>query len=78
MSRILELKDNGSTEPQVVAIYSCTPKTALICYIMQNVFHNYHSWEYPETLEGIWESSIIKNNWYYTDSEGQRTLAAYA
>lgn len=78
MSRILELKDDGSTEPHVIAIYSCEPKRALICYVMQNLFFNPDTWKYPETLEGLWESKTLKGNWYYTDTKGQRTLAAYA
>ena len=50
MSLIFELKE-GNPDVRKVAIYSLSPKKALIAYIMQNIFHNMNTWEYPETIK---------------------------
>lgn len=76
MSLIFELKE-GNPDVRKVAIYSLSPKKALIAYIMQNIFHNMNTWEYPETIKGMRQSDTVLDHWYYDDFKGRRVLSAY-
>ncbi len=76
MSLIFELKE-GNPDVRKVAIYSLSPKKALIAYIMQNIFHNMNTWEYPETIKGMRQSDTVPDHWYYDDFKGRRVLSAY-
>jgi hypothetical protein len=64
-SKIIELKANGEQEEK--ALYSLSPKKALIAYVMQNIKRNNNTWDYPEELEGIKESGTKSNVFYYDD-----------
>lgn len=76
MTLIYELKE-GNPEIVKKAEYSIEPKKALIAYVMQNIFHNFNTWSYPDEIKGLRESDTIKNHWYYDDFQGRRVLAAY-
>jgi hypothetical protein len=62
-SIIYELDEQGNITEK--AIYTVTPKQALINYIMQFKKKNHNFWMYPETLEGIRESKTVKDHWYF-------------
>lgn len=57
--------------------YSISPKRALVTFIMQFLRRNYNTWEYPDSIPGMRESSTVKDHWYFDDFENQRVLAAY-
>lgn len=64
------------------AEYSLPPKQALVAFIKQTLENNFNTWDYPETVEGMRESSTIKDHWYYDvfKSRGAKmnaTIAAY-
>jgi hypothetical protein len=56
------------------ASYSISPKEALVAFIMQTIFKNFNTWEYPEIIEGMWESETVPNHWYY--NHGQVAIIA--
>lgn len=76
MSLIFELKEDNPNMRKV-AIYSLTPKAALVAYIMQDIFHNMNTWEYPEMVKGMRQSDTVPDHWYYDDFIGRRVLSAY-
>ena len=76
MTCIFELKV-GDPAIRKKAEYSIAPKKALVAFVMQNVYHNYNTWEYPEQIKGMRESDTVKDHWYYDDFSGRRVLAAY-
>ena len=75
-SLIYELRE-GDPNIRKKAIYTIEPKEALISYVMQEIFGNYNTWEYPEELKGMRESDTVKDHWYYDDYKGRRVIAAY-
>lgn len=76
VSLIYELRE-GDPNIRKKAIYTIEPKKALISYVMQEIFGNYNTWEYPEELKGMRESDTVKDHWYYDDYKGRRVIAAY-
>ena len=76
LSLIYELKE-GNPNMRKIAAYSISPKKALICYIMQYIYNDFNTWEYPEELDGIRASDTVKDHWYYDDIPGRRVIAAY-
>jgi hypothetical protein len=64
-SVIVALDENGNIYD--CAIYSLNPKSALIAFIMQTFDCNYQTYDYPDTIKGMWESNINKNHWYWED-----------
>ncbi|MCD8109258.1 MAG: hypothetical protein LUE14_04050 [Clostridiales bacterium] len=76
MTDIYELKE-GSTDMRRVATYSIPPKVAMVAYVEQEIFHNRHSWEYPEILPGMRESDTVPDHWYYDAVNPHRVIAAY-
>lgn len=64
-SIIYTLDESGIYGVVPRAVYSCTPKKALINYIMQTIKHNFNTWSYPENIDGIGESATAKDHWYY-------------
>lgn len=76
LSMIYELKE-GNPDIRKRAEYTIEPKKALVAFIMQDIFKNYNTWEYPEELKGMKESSTVKDHWYYDDYKGRRVIAAY-
>lgn len=76
LSMIYELKE-GNLDMRKKAEYAIEPKKALIAYVMQNIFGNYNTWEYPENLKGMRESDTIKDHWYYDDFKGRRVIVSY-
>ncbi|MCC2256177.1 hypothetical protein LKD70_17485 [Ruminococcus sp. CLA-AA-H200] len=73
---IYELKE-GSPVACIVAEYSVDPKPALVAYIMQSLYNDYNTWDYPVMVKGMRESDTVKNHWYYDDFANRRVLAAY-
>ena len=72
-SVICELPDGGTLKK--VAEYTVNAKRALVAYIMQRVYGNMHTWEYPEIIQGMRESTTKPGTWYY-DHENS-VFAAY-
>ena len=64
MSTIWMLEE-GDPNPKLVAEYSLPPKAALVAYVEQKYRNNLNTWEYPEQLEGMRESSTLADHWYY-------------
>lgn len=75
-SEIWQLKE-GDPDPRMLALFSVPPKMALVCFIMQTIYHNFIPWKYPEEIEGMRESGIVKDCWYYDDIEGKRVICSY-
>lgn len=73
---IYELKENGDGSISKIAEYTLNPREALICFIMQDK-KNFNTWDYPKEIEGIRESEILPNHWYFDDDINKRVLAAY-
>lgn len=63
-SIIYKLKE-GDPDIKRVAEYSLPPKQALVAYIEQNYRNNTNTWEYPEIIKGMRESSTLADHWYY-------------
>lgn len=62
-SKIVILKNNGQIDD--AAIYSLPPKEALVAFVMQYFDYNFNTWEYPDIIKGMWESSTVPNHWYW-------------
>jgi hypothetical protein len=71
---INELKDNNITE---VSSYGVDAKQALICYIQQNINHNWNTWQYPLEMNGIYESPTKQGVFYFNDKNNNRILQSY-
>ena len=76
VSLIYELRE-GDPNVRKKAEYTIEPKKALVAFIMQDIFKNYNTKEYPEELKGMRESDTVKDHWYYDDYKGRRVIAAY-
>lgn len=63
LSLIYELDENGKIEKK--AEYTCNTKQALINYVMQFKKKNFNTWAYPKILDGMRESPIKDNSFYY-------------
>lgn len=50
---------------------------AIICFINQYFKHNYNSWEYSDTIQGIRKSNVIKDRLLYDYSEDIIVYAQY-
>lgn len=61
----------------MLALFSVLSKLALVCFIMQTIYHNFIPWQYPEEIEGMHESDIVKGCWYYDDIDGKRVIFSY-
>ena len=70
MTTIYEIKE-GSTDVRRKASYSLEPKKAMVAYIEQHLNYNYNTWEYPEIIEGMRESSTVADHWYYDLFKGR-------
>ena len=70
MTTIFMLEE-GKPDVRRVASYSCSPKQALVAYVMQYIKNNWNTWEYPEMLEGMRESQTIADHWYYDLFKGR-------
>ncbi len=57
---IYELPEDGKIRQ--AAVYTIEPKKALIAYIRQSIFKDFHTWEYPETIKGMRQTN---GRWYY-------------
>lgn len=73
MTSINELKDNNITKR---AIYTCDAKQSLINFIMQDINHNWNTWNYPNDINGIYESPTKKGVFYYKDDNRNSILQA--
>lgn len=73
LSLIYELDQNGNINKK--AEYTCNTKQALINYIMQFKKKNFNTWNYPEHIDGIRESSKKDNSYYY--DFGDIVIASY-
>lgn len=65
MGSIINEMNVETGEVRTVAEYSCSTKEALIAYVMQQKKNN-NTWDYPDYLEGMRESDIVKGTYYYT------------
>ncbi len=59
-----------------VCEYSIEPKPAMVAYLMQTIHHNYNTWQYPEVIDGMYQSNVCPDNWYYDMPDGG-CIAAY-
>lgn len=57
--------EEGDPDIKKVAEYSKEPKQALICWLQQNICHNYNTWQYPEEMIGMRESDTLPDHWYF-------------
>ena len=57
------------------AEYTLPAKQALIAYIRQTIYNDYNTWNYPENINGMRESSKGEKGCYF-DHDGI-ILAAY-
>ena len=69
--------EEGSPDMQKKTEYSLEPKKALVAFIMQDIHHNFNTWEYPEIIKGMRQSDTVPDHWYYDDIAGRRVIAAY-
>ena len=80
-STIYELRENEGPELKKRAVYSLPPKKAIVCYIEQVLFHNTNTWDYPEEIEGMRQSSTVADHWYFDEFRDRHgvngVLAAY-
>lgn len=67
----------GESDVKYRATYTLPPRKALVCFVMQN-HGNMHTWDYPETLDGIRESIIKKGHLYYDDHIGDQYMTVHA
>lgn len=74
MTRICKLHPDGRIID--AATFTLDTKPALVAYIMQVIYHNYNTWEYPETVDGMYPSQF-SDSWYYDTNDGG-TLASYS
>jgi hypothetical protein len=65
----IQTMDQISGEIKEAAIYSIEAKKALVCFIKQNINHDYNSWLYPDMIPGMYESKTRKNTWYYENDD---------
>ena len=63
MTTIFTLDTAGNISTK--AVYSMDAKRALIAYIRQALFDDYNTWDYPDDLDGIKEST--RPGKYYYD-----------
>ena len=77
MTTICELKESSNKGIRKIASYSCNPKEALVCFIMQDIRKDFNTWKYPEIIPGMRESKIKKDHWYFDDINGKRVLGSY-
>lgn len=63
ISNIYKLNIDGNID--LIAIYTLSPKKALINYIMQYIYNNYNTWTYPDHIDGIKKSKIKPDHYYY-------------
>lgn len=66
-SVIVKLSKDRKVKEQ--AKYSLSPKEALITFIMQSFDCNFNTWEYPDVIDGMWESTNEKDKWYWKHDE---------
>ena len=57
--------EEGDPNMRMVAKYSKPPKEALICWIQQNICKNPNTWQYPDDMKGLRESSTLSDHWYF-------------
>ena len=82
MGSMIYILEEGNPQMRKVAEYSTSPKEALVAYVEQFVFENFNTWEYPEKIEGMRESSTLADHWYFDlwKSKGYKrnsVIAAY-
>ena len=68
---IYTLEDSGRISE--VSQYSLPPKAALIAYIEQSK-GNYHTWDYPADLDGIYHRF---DRYYFRDEKKQNDIWRY-
>lgn len=76
MAQIYKLSADGVLSK--VAEYSLSAREALVAYIMQYVRGNYHTWNYPDHIDGMRRSNLTYA-WYYDVIDGMNSyvLASY-
>ena len=67
----------GESDVKYRATYTLPPCKALICFVMQS-HGNMHTWKYPETLDGIRESTSRKGHLYYDDCVNGHNIIVHA
>ena len=68
MKSVVMLFDGRKGEFVKEIIYTLSPRKALICAAMQYK-GNFNTWEYPDDLEGIYKSKVIKDRLLYDIDE---------
>lgn len=58
--------------------HNMTRKKAIICFLKQEIDHNYNTWDYPNDIDGIYKSKSIKDRIYYDLSDNQVIYSQYA
>jgi hypothetical protein len=58
------------------AVYSISAKQALIAYIMQYIRKNWNTWQYPQEINGIFESPTKKGVFHFEDINNDRILTS--
>jgi hypothetical protein len=76
MTDIYEMNEKTGNIKRL-ATYSTEPKQSMINFIMQELRHNFNTWQYPENIESIRESKMAPNHFYYDDIVNSRVIAAY-
>lgn len=75
MSTIFTLdEETGVIKRQ--STYSLPPKKALIAFIRQSE-NDFNTWTYPDHIDGIRESNVAKDHYYWDDFDNKRVVAAY-
>lgn len=64
------LYDEATLDEKTISYYSLPAKQALINWIMSNVKMNNNTWDYPNEMDGIRESTTKQGVFYFTCSLG--------
>ena len=57
--------------------YSVDPEKAIVNYIMQYIKNNWNTWQYPEYIESVRQSTKAPGHYYYDDVPNGKIIYAY-
>ena len=64
MVKIMELADDASAPITCEFYHGDDARRSMVCFIKQKL-GDYSTWEYPNIIEGMWESTKKKGTWLY-------------
>ena len=68
----------GNTSEKTVFYQGITREKALLCFVKQYFENDFNTLDYPETLDGIYKSNVIKDRILYDYTENIIVYAQFA